>query len=297
MASTAGALVKVRTSRLPLHAASISSRQPVGAVGLDPAVRGDRQDGGAGHAQALELADIGVAVQLHRDGLAAHALGKEHVHQRGGGFVAADPDVGQPGRADGAAGLGPADEHPGGAEGLQQLLADPERVRGLAPAAHAVGGGGDAEIGPGPDDGRHRRPQLDALCATGEVGVDVPRIDRGDRSLDKLHVLLRHRPPSIRRPRSRGKRGPTSEAADCYRAPRNPSASTSTADRASVAADSFRMTGVGKSETLTSSISRSKAQVASRTALLTAQNDEYVRATRHGAKLTFAHRQCIAEIE
>ena len=64
-----------------------------------------------------------------------------------------------------------------------------------------------------------------------------------------------------------------------------------------MAADSFRMTGVGKSETLTSSISRSKAQVASRTALLTAQNDEYVRATRHGAKLTFAHRQCIAEIE
>ena len=54
-----------------------------------------------------------------------------------------------------------------------------------------------------------------------------------------------------------------------YRAPRNPSASTSTADRASVAADSFRITGVGKSSTLTSSISRSKAQVASRTALET----------------------------
>jgi hypothetical protein len=39
----------------------------------------------------------------------------------------------------------------------------------------------------------------------------------------------------------------------CYRAPLNPSISTSTADKASVAADSLRITGVGKSSTLTKS--------------------------------------------
>jgi hypothetical protein len=62
--------------------------------------------------------------------------------------------------------------------------------------------------------------------------------------------------------------------------PRKPSASTSTSRSASVAAESLRITGVGRSSTLTSSISRSNAKVASRTALETASRARSVRFMR-----------------
>ena len=50
-----------------------------------------------------------------------------------------------------------------------------------------------------PLDGRERRSHLDVLCAAGEVAIDVSIIDRGDRSLDNLHVLVRNTPsPALR---------------------------------------------------------------------------------------------------
>jgi hypothetical protein len=36
------------------------------------------------------------------------------------------------------------------------------------------------------------RPQLDIVGAAGKVAVNVPRIDRRDRPLDRLHVRLRN---------------------------------------------------------------------------------------------------------
>jgi hypothetical protein len=49
-------------------------------------------------------------------------------------------------------------------------------------------------------DRRDRGLQLNVLCTAGEVAVDVAVIHCRNRALDNLHILLRHRPRSIRRP-------------------------------------------------------------------------------------------------
>ena len=65
--------------------------------------------------------------------------------------------------------LGPRTNIRRGAEGFQQLFADPEGVRGLAPAAHAVGGGGDAQVRPGGDDGPGVLDQAQVLLDRGDL--------------------------------------------------------------------------------------------------------------------------------
>jgi hypothetical protein len=41
-----------------------------------------------------------------------------------------------------------------------------------------------------PADGRQRRPRLDVFRTAGQLAIDVPVVDRSDRALDDLDVLL-----------------------------------------------------------------------------------------------------------
>ena len=79
------------------------------------------------------------------------------VDQRGGGLLRAHPVVGQAGRAERAARLGSAHQDAGIAQHVDQLGAEPGRVRRLEPAAHAESRGGQRESG---------RPAMTALVSS-----------------------------------------------------------------------------------------------------------------------------------
>jgi hypothetical protein len=138
-------------------------RKPVQRRQVDrrhPAVHRNLDDIGAGHDERLDDVGQRLAVQLYRDPQPLDPAGQQVGEHLGRRLRRRRPCVDQARSPDRAPRLRAAGEKPPGAEGGQQVLAEPPAVRGLDPTPETDPRGGDGDVRRARDEVERRRAKV-----------------------------------------------------------------------------------------------------------------------------------------